>query len=175
MASGSSSTSIPKKINAKEGNFVKVATLEGLQRENRLHLKVGGRQISILRYKEEIYCMDSICYHTGGPLTLGDIEELVPGEPCIKCPWHSHPISLKTGKKYSKGVEFDSNGKVKRVKAWAPGKRVAQRCFQTRIDSEGNIFADITLSDEQKVGSDRYATDERAASCFSKALEQKKK
>ena len=70
---------------------------------SRLHCKVDGRYVSVL-YKnksrksvdvdvrrrdvnattpkakaeeeKDIYCIDSICYHAGGPLSLGDIEEV---------------------------------------------------------------------------------------------------
>jgi nitrite reductase/ring-hydroxylating ferredoxin subunit len=40
---------------------------------------------------------DSICYHAGGPLGIGDIEEIGEGIKCIKCPWHAYLIDLETG------------------------------------------------------------------------------
>ena len=35
----------------------------------------------------------------GGPLHLGDIEDMYPGcnVPCIVCPWHKWTFDLKTG------------------------------------------------------------------------------
>ena len=39
-----------------------------------------------------------LCFIAGGPLHLGDIEELGEAKiPCIVCPWHSWKYSLSTG------------------------------------------------------------------------------
>ena len=72
---------------------------------------------------------DSVCYHGGGPLAMGDIEE-IPGDggdgggggggggggngsrTCVKCPWHSYLIDLETGKKWYKSLEPGPNGKL---------------------------------------------------------------
>jgi nitrite reductase/ring-hydroxylating ferredoxin subunit len=67
----------------------------------RIHCKVGGRHISVLRSKADpgrLYCLDSICYHMGGPLTVGDIEDYA-GHECIVCPWHHYAVTLDTGAK----------------------------------------------------------------------------
>jgi nitrite reductase/ring-hydroxylating ferredoxin subunit len=74
-----------------------------------------GRYISVLRIKGRLTCIDSICFHAGGPLvstsaaadcqrpqhcgampiadllvppvqTLGDIED-IEGKSCLICPW----------------------------------------------------------------------------------------
>ena len=38
------------------------------------------------------------CFNAGGPLHLGDIEELGQAAlPCIVCPWHSWKFSLENG------------------------------------------------------------------------------
>ncbi|GAB5370995.1 hypothetical protein AAMO2058_001541000 [Amorphochlora amoebiformis] len=133
----------------------------------RFHGTVEGRKVSVVVHKTNIYCLDSICYHTGGPLTLGDIEE-INGDPCLKCPWHKYPVSLTCGKKYSQLVEFDSNGKLRKTNGWSTGKNIVQRTHKAEI-KEGKVF--ITLSkDDSKIKSDTYAKSDMAAKCFDKAL-----
>lgn len=39
----------------------------------------------LLRVRGELYAMDSICYHAGGPLTAGDIEDIVVDGAKIPC------------------------------------------------------------------------------------------
>ncbi|KAI8822446.1 uncharacterized protein EV422DRAFT_618935 [Fimicolochytrium jonesii] len=42
-------------------------------------------------------CVEATCPHSGGPLHLGDIEDLGSDDPVIVCPWHSYRFSLVTG------------------------------------------------------------------------------
>ena len=71
----------------------------------RLHCTVRGRYVTILRWGGALHCLDSVCYHAGGPLTAGDIEELPNGEVCVVCPWHAYPVSLSTGEKWYRATE----------------------------------------------------------------------
>ncbi len=67
----------------------------------RIHAVVVGRYVSVLRSKADpkrLYCIDSICYHMGGPLTVGDIED-IGGEECVVCPWHHYAVTLRAGAK----------------------------------------------------------------------------
>nr|XP_033776723.1 uncharacterized protein HI_0077-like isoform X2 [Geotrypetes seraphini]XP_033776724.1 uncharacterized protein HI_0077-like isoform X2 [Geotrypetes seraphini] len=41
--------------------------------------------------------MDSTCPHEGGPLELGEIEDLGNGNLVLSCPWHDFDFSLKDG------------------------------------------------------------------------------
>uniref|UniRef100_A0A4W5QAG3 Si:ch73-314g15.3 n=1 Tax=Hucho hucho TaxID=62062 RepID=A0A4W5QAG3_9TELE len=41
--------------------------------------------------------MDSSCPHEGGPLDLGDIEDLGDGKRVLVCPWHHFDFCLETG------------------------------------------------------------------------------
>lgn len=49
---------------------------------------VEDRSILILRLQHQIVAIDSYCYHAGGPLQQGDIEDLGNGHICIVCPWY---------------------------------------------------------------------------------------
>ena len=44
----------------------------------------------------ELHCLDAICYHAGGPLTEGDIEDFG-GHRAVVCPWHKYRVDLRTG------------------------------------------------------------------------------
>ncbi len=71
---------------------------------NRYHVAIDGRFVSVIRHvdrggRARLYCIDSICFHAGGPLALGDIEE-IQDRPCLVCPWHFYSIALEDGQKY---------------------------------------------------------------------------
>lgn len=73
----------------------------------RFLVTVGGRAIAIIAYCGRFYAIDNFCYHHGGPLLMGDIED-VGGHTCIICPWHHYPISLESGEGFYKALEFSS-------------------------------------------------------------------
>ncbi|KXS08990.1 hypothetical protein M427DRAFT_262305 [Gonapodya prolifera JEL478] len=47
----------------------------------------------------DVYVVQASCPHAGGPLELGDIEELetTSGRPAVRCPLHSYDFDLVTG------------------------------------------------------------------------------
>jgi nitrite reductase/ring-hydroxylating ferredoxin subunit len=51
-----------------------------------------GVEIVIFKIGDEVTAMNNKCPHSGGPLTLGKVEE---GH--IRCPWHGRRFCLKTG------------------------------------------------------------------------------
>jgi nitrite reductase/ring-hydroxylating ferredoxin subunit len=75
----------------------------------RFHLRANGRYVSLVRAQGKLYCIDSICFHAGGPLALGDIEELE-GHQCLVCPWHYYKVALDTGEKWYQGIERSEHG-----------------------------------------------------------------
>ncbi|KAJ3035841.1 hypothetical protein HDV00_003376 [Rhizophlyctis rosea] len=46
-------------------------------------------------------CVEAVCPHSGGPLHLGDIEDVASGDPSIVCPWHAYRFSLNNGESSS--------------------------------------------------------------------------
>lgn len=100
------------------------------------HLREGG-----------FHCIDAACYHTGGPLPLGDIENA--DQRCyVVCPWHRYKIDLKTGE----GLLVDpSSGRLK-----SKGKR--QRTHEIKVEN-GALFVKISVpsSHDEKLASDDYA------------------
>mmetsp|Transcript_13894 Transcript_13894/g.39195 ORF Transcript_13894/g.39195 Transcript_13894/m.39195 type:complete len:101 (+) Transcript_13894:353-655(+) len=56
---------------------VEVAQASDLRLDgSKVQARVNGRYVSIFNVKGELYCIDAICYHAGGPLTVGDIEDV---------------------------------------------------------------------------------------------------
>lgn len=114
----------------------------GLPIENeRVHVCIESRYITIFRYRGQLFAMDSICYHAGGPLTLGpiqDIEDL--GRTVVLCPWHRFMVSLEDGKKVYQGVDIVNNAPV--TTGWKVGK-VVQRSHKVKETSDGIYVVSI--------------------------------
>jgi nitrite reductase/ring-hydroxylating ferredoxin subunit len=56
----------------------------------------NGHNVVLYYWNETLYCSDEECPHAGGPLNLGDIEE-INSNPCITCPWHKFSFRLVDG------------------------------------------------------------------------------
>ncbi|GAC1648706.1 MAG: hypothetical protein NVS9B15_07570 [Acidobacteriaceae bacterium] len=54
--------------------------------------EIEGRTICVARLKAEIFAMDNVCPHRGGPLGQGMIEH---GK--LICPWHGWAFDPRTG------------------------------------------------------------------------------
>lgn len=103
----------------------------------RLHARVNGRFVTLFRNRGSLSCIDSICHHAGGPLTLGplqDIEEL--HMTVVLCPWHKFMVSIDGGVKAYQGVDF-ARGKPVQT-GWKTSK-IVQRPHKV-IDSPMGIY-----------------------------------
>mmetsp|Transcript_4961 Transcript_4961/g.12435 ORF Transcript_4961/g.12435 Transcript_4961/m.12435 type:complete len:566 (+) Transcript_4961:121-1818(+) len=64
---------------AGEDGFEPVATMRELNyaESDRVHRRLrSGRYVTVVRHEGDYYCIDSNCYHMGGPLGAGDIEDV---------------------------------------------------------------------------------------------------
>jgi nitrite reductase/ring-hydroxylating ferredoxin subunit len=124
----------------------------------RLHAAVpeaDGRErfVSVIRHGGVLYCLDSTCYHAGGPLLAGDIED-VDGRACVSCPWHAYKVTLDTGEKLYRSTEKGPDGKLVPAGIKSVGKR--QRVHAVKeVPGEG-IFVQLLLGGAP-VDSDSYA------------------
>mmetsp|Transcript_18686 Transcript_18686/g.44498 ORF Transcript_18686/g.44498 Transcript_18686/m.44498 type:complete len:211 (-) Transcript_18686:64-696(-) len=120
----------------------------------RLHTQIGARHISVMQVNGKLHCMDSLCFHGGGPLTVGAIEE-VAGQLCVICPWHHYKVTIETGEKLYESTKFDPETKKLTPAGWkSVGQR--QRTHEVEARSDG-IFVKLDAS-ETPIESDRYAT-----------------
>ena len=86
-----------------------------------------------------LFCLDAACYHHGGPLAAGDIEEVHMHTPmgggdeartCVLCPWHHYKIDLASGDCLYTAVDAASGAATLRSKG------VKQRPHAVRSDGE---------------------------------------
>jgi len=127
-----------------------VCTASELAEGGRLHIRVQGRYVTVLRLGGRLFCIDSVCYHAGGPLGSGDIEE-VNGKSCLVCPWHNYQVDIATGDKYYQQMKF-VDGKMVEGE-WA-SNGIKQRTH-TVTEDEGAIWVTLS-SDPLQIESDTY-------------------
>lgn len=103
----------------------------------------------------DLVCMDMLCYHHGGPLSDGDLEDLctdslahsgehgvqLPEKDCmIKCPWHNYIISSTSGDCVYRGVDTDTMKTVLRTKG------IKQRVHPILLTSSNDSDSDNSIS-----------------------------
>lgn len=114
---------------------------------------VHGRHVVVIYHEGEFYAMDMHCYHAGGPLHLGDIEE-INGKLCIVCPWHKYKITLAEGE----GLYQSINPRAPKSTAKWCSKGVKQRTHCVHVRN-GDVY--VTLSDlSAGIDSDYYQSEE---------------
>lgn len=126
-----------------------VCSVSDLGPENKKRLTVAERDIFIVKAHGQFYALDSFCYHAGGPLYNGDIEDLG-GRTCIKCPWHQYKVCLDTGQNYYQSVDPHN---LNKPPCWTAGD-VRQRTHMVTVRN-GNIYVKLTPSDGT-LDSDHY-------------------
>ncbi|XP_069568239.1 Rieske domain-containing protein [Brachyistius frenatus] len=109
--------------------------------EKRSFRTLEGRDVLIIYHQGVFHAMDSYCYHAGGMLQNGDIEEL-DGKLCIICPKHKYKISLAEGEGLYKGTDPTEKRPVPR---WY-SKGVKQR-IHTVTETNGDVY--VKLSEDQ--------------------------
>jgi nitrite reductase/ring-hydroxylating ferredoxin subunit len=92
----------------------------------------GGVQVSAI---------DSACYHHGGPLVDGAIEDLG-GAACVSCPWHKYRIGLDSGESFYESL-LDMATKATVVKS----KGVKQRVHPAMLRGGRVYVCDSSRSD----------------------------
>lgn len=69
---------------ATEGRYLKVANKKDFQGDQQLvRVELNGKPIVLSTVNGEVYAMDAVCSHEGGPLEDGTLEGYE-----LKCPWH---------------------------------------------------------------------------------------
>ncbi|CAL8344501.1 unnamed protein product [Lota lota] len=120
----------------------------------------GCRDILVLYHQGELHAMDMRCYHAGGPLQNGDIEEFN-GRSCIVCPWHKYKITLAEGEALYQAIDHPT---LKPLRIHWRSKGVKQRVHKV-TEVNGNIY--VTLNDSSEViESDAYQTEKYRAMWF---------
>eukprot|EP00051_Salpingoeca_urceolata_P004174 m.63295 g.63295 ORF g.63295 m.63295 type:complete len:186 (+) comp13438_c0_seq2:63-620(+) len=149
---------------------VAVAQVDDVPRGRGVAVTVHGREVVVFRVPSQKqrqglgdtwYALDRHCYHAGGPLDLGDIEDM--DGPCVKCPWHQYTISLATGAAVYQALDDGCSGAAaaaqeRRYVVKAKGGGPHQRTHHCVVEN-GTVY--VTLSEgPESCKSDYYSSDE---------------
>ena len=120
---------------------------------NRLHAKCGGRYVSVVRLNGGgLACVDSICYHAGGNLGLGYLEDDV-----LICPQHRFRVCLRTGDA-TEGGEAQARARQR--------LHVAYECdgsLRVRLGTNGDAASDRFASADENMWNDTMWREIRVA------------
>ncbi|KAI9915678.1 hypothetical protein PsorP6_007784 [Peronosclerospora sorghi] len=107
------------------------------------------RSVMLLNVQGQVFCIDQACYHHGGPLANGDIEELG-GKLTIKCPWHAYHIVVATGEGIYKGVDMvmTASGTWTASSPRLKSKGVKQRTHFVELRNDGQ---DVYVADSSTI------------------------
>ncbi|XP_074526922.1 Rieske domain-containing protein-like [Halichoeres trimaculatus] len=164
--SQTSSSSPPESSSSPPPDSHFIGRKEDIVKAGRVTKLVNGcRDVLVLYHKGQLYAMDMHCYHAGGALQNGDIEEFN-GLLCIVCPWHKYKITLENGEGLYQAVD---NPTVKPLKTHWRSKGVKQRIHKI-TEVNGDVF--VTLNESSKtIESDVYQT-EKYRSLFVKTRQK---
>ena len=73
-------------------NWVEVGRSDAIKEGTAIEFVAGSQILAIFREAGQLYALDGMCAHQGGPLAEGLIES-----GCITCPWHGWQYELATG------------------------------------------------------------------------------
>ncbi|XP_034452427.1 Rieske domain-containing protein [Hippoglossus hippoglossus] len=148
LSSSSSSSSSPPSVS----HFI--GKKEDIVKAGRVTKLVNGcRDVLVLFHQGQLHAMDMRCYHSGGALQHGDIEEFN-GRLCIVCPWHKYKITLAEGEGLYQAVDDPT---VKPLRTRWRSKGVKQRIHKV-TEVNGDVY--VTLDDSiEAIESDTYQTE----------------
>ena len=72
--------------------WTKACKADAIEEGKGLTVYLNGRQVALFKSKGEIFAIDNVCPHQGGPLGEGCLD----GEE-VTCPWHAWAFNIKTG------------------------------------------------------------------------------
>ena len=76
------------------GEFTAVANVAEVPDPGSLLVELDDRLLVIVRVAGEVYALDDVCTHDGGPLSDGQVD---PAGLTIACPRHGAKFSLRDG------------------------------------------------------------------------------
>lgn len=77
--------------------FVKVATVDEIPQNGSLLVQVDGYEVALFNLSGEIYAIENVCTHDGGPLVEGTIINGCE----VMCPRHGARFDIRTGEALS--------------------------------------------------------------------------
>jgi ferredoxin-thioredoxin reductase catalytic chain len=71
---------------------VPVARLSDLAHGAPRHVKIGKRDIAVVRVDDQVFALSNLCRHAFGPLSDGFVDGFT-----LTCPWHGWRYDVRTG------------------------------------------------------------------------------
>jgi ferredoxin-NADP reductase/nitrite reductase/ring-hydroxylating ferredoxin subunit len=138
----------------------KVANIKDLKERTLLRVDIEDKPIVLAKVQDNVYAMDAVCSHEGGPLEDGSLEGYE-----LKCPWHYAIFDVR-------------NAKVSDQTVWATDLQ----SYSVKVEeSSGDIMinpqpkpSQTTMENERSTPVSREA-EEQTASYTSLTLTEKKK
>jgi nitrite reductase/ring-hydroxylating ferredoxin subunit len=96
--------------------FIKVANISDVPAGRAAVVEISGRTIALFNVNGEFFALDNTCFHRGGPLAEGFVDQ---NNLTVQCPWHGWIYSLATG-----GCTFDSMSRVEKFEVIVEGEEV---------------------------------------------------
>ena len=75
-----------------ETDWTAVAAVSDIPDGSAKEVVVGGQILAIFRNEGELFAIDGMCAHQGGPIAQGEVSG-----GCVTCPWHGWQYELATG------------------------------------------------------------------------------
>lgn len=72
---------------------VRVACVADVPEGEGREFVAAGRIVALFNVKGQLYAMDGICPHAGGPLAKGTLQENM-----VTCPWHGWQFDVTNGR-----------------------------------------------------------------------------
>ena len=79
-------------MSSSKEEFKKVANKRDLEKGKLLRVEPDGKPIVLSMVNSQVYAMDAICTHEGGPLEEGNLQEY-----SLTCPWHYAVFDVRNG------------------------------------------------------------------------------
>jgi ferredoxin-NADP reductase/nitrite reductase/ring-hydroxylating ferredoxin subunit len=141
--------------------FQKVANIKDLKEGGLLRVDIEGKPIVLAMVQGNVYAMDAVCSHEGGPLEDGSLEGYE-----LKCPWHYALFDVRNAKvseqtvwatdlqPYSVKVDESSGGIMV-----SPQPKQSQATIETERstavpkepEKESASYSSLTLTEKQEV------------------------
>ena len=122
-----------------EEKFERVLAIGDVRAGGRRAVRLStGRGVVLFNTRKGWFAMDHACYHHGGPLLPGDIED-VHGSLCVVCPWHKYRIALETGEGLYFGIDPLQRGPDGKPTPVLKSKGVKQRVHAVKLH-DGHVW-----------------------------------
>lgn len=73
-------------------SWIDAANSDELPEGGAIEVLIDGTVVAVFRHEGNLFALDGMCAHQGGPIAKGRVEN-----GCVTCPWHGWQYDLATG------------------------------------------------------------------------------